>query len=218
MGLPQRPQHELALGANHFQRVIAMLGKQSNRVEKLERGQVNAASIVTTLPTNPYNGMVVQVQTSAMSSANVVWRFRYNENAGTYKWEFVGGGAWIVEIAAQQTAATGGAYQDLATSGPSITVPFAGVYEVAHGSAMDFSVITSNRVIEQTVKVGSAAAGSANSVYSASPNLTGLRQSISRVLDITAAAGDELRVQYRVPADTGRWQDRWLRVIPIVVG
>lgn len=91
-------------------------------------------TFVTSLPTTPFDGQRIDLLLDATN--RIIAPFRYNAGGGTYKWESVGdawmrseglgGVAWGTWISTASTTHT-----DLAAStGPSITVPFAGEWDV----------------------------------------------------------------------------------------
>ena len=57
------------------------------------------------------------------------WLFYYQAGAGdVYKWNFIGGPPITAEVQAQESR-NGTTYGDTATPGPTVTVPFVGVYD-----------------------------------------------------------------------------------------
>jgi len=213
--VPQQNPNQNPIGPRHLQRIVAITNKHDNRIEKLERNS-KARALVTSLPTVPYDGQEIIYQADA--AHGIEWRFRYNASSVlAYKWEFIGGSFISDVVNTSETAATGGAYQDLATVGPSVTVPFAGVYAVEFGSQNDLTVFTANRIVLTTVKIGGAAASDSNAAW-ASCTAAGFGGTAVRSQLVTCAASDVLKLMYKVAADTARWQNRWLRVTPQIVG
>jgi hypothetical protein len=87
---------------------------------------------VTSLPGSPVDGQRCLYLADATNG--VVWDLRYRSASGsTFKWEFVGGGDLTATVATQESTSTG-AFADLTTVGPSITVPLAGDYLVRFGA------------------------------------------------------------------------------------
>lgn len=86
-------------------------------------------AFVSTLPSAPINGQEIYYQASgAMAASGIIWHFRYNSaSSSDYKWEFVGGSNFSSTVDTTQSITTSG-WQNLATDGPSITVPIAGDY------------------------------------------------------------------------------------------
>ena len=60
----------------------------------------------------------------------VYWRFKYR--SATSKWVFVGGAPLFSQVATEESTSSA-TYAALATAGPSITLPFAGDYDVGIG-------------------------------------------------------------------------------------
>jgi hypothetical protein len=106
------------------------------------------------LPASPFDGQLINYQASA--ALGVVWQFRYRAgSASTYKWEFVGGSPLSSEVAtAEATIST--AYVDLATVGPSITVPRAGDF-IFDGFVAVSNASASNNSYSAALKIGAAA-------------------------------------------------------------
>lgn len=83
--------------------------------------------LVTALPANPVDGQECHFLADATNG--VVWRLRYRAAApGSYKWECVGGSPLHANVSADETFTADGAYRDVATLGPDVTVPLAGDY------------------------------------------------------------------------------------------
>jgi hypothetical protein len=121
----------------------------------LELGQ--AVPLVTAFPaTLLYEGRLVDLQTAAMATKGIVWRFRYRSGATTYKWEFVGGPAWAVEVATAGDVATNDTYAVPTVAGPSITLPFGGDFHVEHEAEAQHDVSGTWR-ITQTLAVNGTA-------------------------------------------------------------
>jgi hypothetical protein len=93
-------------------------------------------TLVTSLPSSPFDGQEVYYQADAANG--VLWHLRYRAaSSSASKWEHVGGSALYNAIETSQ-ATSGSGYVDLATVGPSITIPLAGDYELIFG-AQNFS-------------------------------------------------------------------------------
>lgn len=89
---------------------------------------------VSVLPSSPYDGQIIDLQTAAMATDGIVWRFKYRAgSASAYKWEFVGGPAWV-NTGGGGNVSTGGAttYGDPAGGTGSVTIPAAGDYCVEY--------------------------------------------------------------------------------------
>lgn len=84
---------------------------------------------VTSLPGSPYQGQEVVYVADAANG--VEWHLRYDTNitadSGAYKWAFVGGGKLTHEVATNENSSSA-SFVNLTTTGPTITVPLAGVF------------------------------------------------------------------------------------------
>jgi hypothetical protein len=153
----------------------------------------------------------------ADTANGVVWRFKYNSgSASAFKWEFVGGAAMVVEVQTSETT-TSASYVDLATVGPSVTVPRAGDYEVEFGASM--SDTTGGVAVYTAVKRGAAATSDNDIVTVISTGaIVAPGFSVSRKMPVLGlAASDVLKLQHKVGGGTGTFIRRWIAVRPIRV-
>lgn len=111
----------------------------------------------TTLPGSPSDGQ--EYVYSADSANGVGWRMRWT--TATNRWEFVGGG-WMESTVTAQETVSSTTYTDLATVGPSLTVPVAGVYLLS-ASCRGYSSATTNNGY-MSVSLGGATAADADSL------------------------------------------------------
>jgi hypothetical protein len=140
------------------------------------------------------------------------WVFVYDNSETTLKWKYIGGPPLLSEIATSETTAST-TYVDLATAGPSVTLPRAGDYIVSHGNSC-FCAVGSKQF--QTVKIGAAAATDAKACIHDAVNLTDTPAKTFRVSG--AAASDVLKLMYRNNVtNTGTWLERWISVVPVRV-
>lgn len=151
----------------------------------------------------------------ADSANGVIWHLRYNAASGSaYKWEFIGGAELFAEVTAFETTASG-AFTDLATVGPSITVPLAGDYSVSIG--MDVSG-TQGGIMSYAIGATAASAADQIDVFDGS----GVTQqaSVYRTRRKTGLAiTTALVAKYRSPGGTsGGMQNRQMVVRPVRVG
>lgn len=179
---------------------------------------LNAApALVSSLPGSPFDGQ--EIYYSADPTNGVVWHLRYRSAAGgSYKWEFVGGGQLTAEVAAAEFS-NSSSYVDLATVGPSITVPLAGDYEVAFGAEMTAGSTLSTFV---AVKFGAAAASDADAVR-ASTSLgaaTVVDYSVARTMRRNlSTAASTVKLVYKAPTGAGATAaNRFLAIRPVRVG
>lgn len=170
------------------------------------------SDFVTVLPASPSNGQECYFVADAANG--VVWHLKYHASSSSaYKWEYIGGTYLLATVeTAESSAAT--AFGDLATVGPSITVPLAGDYEVRFGSLSSNSGAQANI---HGLAVGATAA--ADTFSSRGGGVAAVQSSSVRTRRLTAlAAATALVSKYRVTASTGTWEQRWLAVVPIRVG
>jgi len=165
----------------------------------------------------PYNGMEVLL-TDNLGTPTYAWRLRYNQfSSSAYKWEFVGGPALGVQQVADQTLAGNDTWGDLATVGPSITAPRAGQYLISAGCGV---YNTAAACIAQYVGV-TIGAGTPAFPFTAATAVPAAGQGywmgIQPSTPFTAAAGDSIRMRYRVYTGTGSFNSRVLSITPVRV-
>jgi hypothetical protein len=149
----------------------------------------------------------------ADTTNGAMWRFKYRSASGSaFKWEFIGGAPMYAAVATDETTAST-TYVDLATVGPSITVPRAGDYEVEVGASMWDA--TGGVACYAAVKRGAAATSDNDAAtvegIGAAPGLSASR----KILMTGLAASDVLKVQFKVNGGTGHFIFRWLSVRPV---
>ena len=166
----------------------------------------------TSPPASPATGDLWYYQDVANG---IYWLFRYNSSQTTYKWEFIGGSQTFALVqASETTTSVQPTFVDLATVGPSFTLPRAGDYDVwwtgrgihsAGGSAIILRLMQ-NAAGVQDAYLGTPTA----SVEGSSPF------GYARVSG--AAANDVLKIKYAVnSAGTGTFLQRQLEVRPVRV-
>lgn len=94
------------------------------------RGDASQPTFESTLPASPYDGQEIYFQDSNMATAGVVWHLRYRAGGGTYKWEFIGGGAVYNSSSAANVSLTAVGVNTALTGDLALTVPLAGEYDV----------------------------------------------------------------------------------------
>lgn len=181
------------------------------RLETLVRQLQGAIpTLVDALPASGYDGQEVYYVADATNG--VVWHLRYREAAsGSYKWEVVGGPPLFAEVVTGETT-TSTSYANLATTGPSVTVPLAGDYDVAVGAMMNNSGANASAV---SYAIGAAAAQDADGARHDGTNYA----SVCRVRRKAGlAASTALVAKYVVGGGTGDFHRRWLSAAPVRVG
>lgn len=181
----------------------------------IEQGKLkNLAAPVTALPASPVDGDMCVFQADATNG--VYWLLRYRAgSASAYKWECVGGGPLVAEIdTSEATAST--TYADLATVGPSLTVPLAGDYVISFG--FRGSNNTAGFWSLASFAVGAAAAADADSCVHVSASANA-RSSVERSRKKAAvAAASAIVMKYSADGNTATFVYRFLQVLPIRVG
>ena len=167
------------------------------------------SDILTALPGTAIDGQVIYY--NADSTNGVVWQLRYRSaSASAYKWEFVGGSPLVSTVIASEST-TSTSFTDLATVGPSITVPLAGDYDVEIGGYTNSSgasvTIQGFAVGASSATDGESTRGNANQ---GNPRMRYRKTGI--------AASTIIRMKYKVAALTGSWDNRQMLVYPVRVG
>lgn len=166
----------------------------------------------TTFPASPVDGEMHVYP--ADTTNGIMWQFMYR--SAPNDWEYIGGGPLSHEIATLETR-NNSAYGDLSTSGPTVTVPFAGDWLVSYGAliAAPTSAADIGRI---AVKRGGAATSDNDSALLAVPsNASTQAASVSRTIRMNGlSASTVLLCQYKNSAggNTG-FEKRWLFVTPI---
>lgn len=197
-------------------RQAGTLGDLERRLSTLEAAGFGAFSeaIVSTLPANPRDGQVINYL--ADGTAGIVWRLRYRAaSASAYKWELVGGGSLMDEVATtEQTAST--SYVALATAGPTVTPPLAGDYLVELG-AHNYNSVAG--LVSMSFAIGAAAAAAGDGWERWESLATGSNMTSERRLRKTSlAANAALAARYKTGAGTATFYRRWMRLTPVRVG
>ena len=175
--------------------------------------QVGAYPTVTTLPSVTTEGFQIIYDTG---TAGVRWQFVYDSSDGTtYPWLFIGGPDLYAAVNTEEGTGSG-TYADLATSGPAITIPLAGDYDVRieaqfNQSNVDFAIMSYD--------IGATGAVDADNV-STSFNSANERQHCGRTQRKTAiAAATALTAKYRRGGGgTATFALRTIHATPVRVG
>lgn len=169
-------------------------------------------TVVSSLPGSPIDGQVAQYQSASMATDGIVWRFRYNSSsASSYKWEFIGGAAWVKEVATQESTSST-SFAALSTAGPSVTAPLAGDYIIRHGTWINPS---STETGQMSFDIGGTGASGNDNVAVYGP---GGGISVARENQATLAASDAIVAKYKsVGGSSVTFAARWLSLIPVRV-
>ena len=170
----------------------------------------------TTFPASPVDGEMHVYP--ADTTNGIMWHFMYR--SAPNDWEFIGGSPLYAVVETSETM-TGTAYADLATAGPSITIPFNGDFLLSWGAHM-FNASSVAWVHYAAVKFGGAATSDNDSVQVQGPNpgASNAGASVSRQKAYTGlTATTVLKLQYKnlwgSGTPTGNFAKRFLNVIPI---
>ena len=166
--------------------------------------------IGTSLPASPSDG-TEYVLVDSLTAPTYAWRFRYVASiTDAYKWVSVGGAEKFASVdTAETTASTTAA--DLATVGPSFTVPRSGIYDV-----MVVANMTNNAAGVFTIvclKEGAAAATDQNSMFIGANLYVEGGTTVQRTLN----AGELLKMQYRATGGTATYSRRRMTIRPLRV-
>lgn len=171
-------------------------------------------AVVTSLPASPVSGQICVLQTSAMATAKVRWTLQYN---GT-KWEFLGGAPFTVQVNTEETT-TSTTYAALATAGPALALPVAGDYRIEHGCLYSNSGAFSGAM---SYDIGATGAVDADSWVHSTGSGIGTQATYaytaSRVNIKTGLTAVTLTAKYHVGSGTGRFSNRYISVIPLLLG
>ena len=168
----------------------------------------------TTPPGSPVGGDIWYCVDS-ITLPTFQWAFRYNDgSSNTDKWEFVGGLPKIIAVDTFETTTSDTAV-DLATVGPTFTVPRAGVYQLRVYASTQNDTAGANYA-DVYYKVGSAAAVAIMRAGNASANT--LFVNAVEIGDITVAASTAVKMQYsRNAGGTASFRNRKMVVTPVRV-
>lgn len=172
------------------------------------------SAVVTALPGSPTDGQEINYLADAVNG--IVWHLKYRAaSASAYKWEYVGGPPLSAEVAAQQTTSNG-AYADLATVGPSITLPLAGDYDVEHGCYVQTSA-TADTAGYMSYSIGATGAVDADGIIGYGGTAANVGQNVFRRQRKAALAAVTLVAKYRKGGGSPLFQYRRIAATPVRV-
>ena len=178
-------------------------------------GSVTPVTYGVNLPSSPADGQEA-ILVDSLTAPTYQWRFRYVAGiSDAYKWVFIGGSAFTHSIPTNEASSGGSnnAWVNLATLGPRMVVPRAGIYEAAYGS--EVSCGAASAWVSAAVGAGDFAGG--GQVHQAEQPIgsSGWWGSVAGAGDVTVAAGGEIRVKYgQWTALACNWRYRYLTVRP----
>ena len=152
----------------------------------------------------------------ADAANGVMWRLRFRAaSTSAYRWEFVGGAALRQGVETAESVAASGAYQNLTTAGPQVTLPLAGTYDIAFEAEFQNTTTGANHYL--SYDLGSTGATDAVGIGS-NPWAANVPFPIGRRRQISAAAGDLLNLRYKAGGGTHQWGKRSVWAIPMRLG
>jgi hypothetical protein len=160
-----------------------------------------AVPIVTSLPTSPVDGQVVDYLADATNG--VIWRFRYRAaSSSAYKWELVGGTELeaVVKRSSAENVIGTSSYAASTTPGPSITLPLAGDYDITLSFASYHGV--AGGAIGMSYDIGATPAVDADSLWIHHPT-TSVVGRVTRTKRKTGLPATTLTCKYRALSGTG---------------
>lgn len=167
---------------------------------------------VTELPLAANDGDEVYFQCDA--TRGIVWHLRYRANSQSpFLWEFVGGGPLVADTVADQ-GTTSTSYTDLATVGPTVSIPLAGDYTIAFG-AHSYSDGANTNFVSPYLGTTAVDANASQIDHTTANKLFAHARTLPST---TLNASDTVKLQYRVLSGTGQFRNRWLTAAPIRVG
>lgn len=185
---------------------------------------VSPISLVTSLPTTPYDGQVIDFLADATNG--IIWRLRYRAaSASSYKWEFLGGSSLFSQVMTAQSSSTFNTWLNLTTAGPQITLPTGLGGDFAWRMGCTMNAVPPGGSAFMGLAVNATAPGfgaqpwperSAQGAGSATAE--DMVASSGQLSSVAAAA--VLKAQYYISASTGTvtFGARFLEIRPIRVG
>lgn len=174
-------------------------------------GAPGAIPYGTSLPASPYDGQTA-ILVDSTTNPTYQWQFRYNAGSTSpYKWEFVGGAPAHTAVEAVETTA-GTIYGDLATVGPTFTLPRGGDFLVLVTCYLNPA---SGANASVTLDVQGTTVG--DLIYGLTSAGTLAFDSSIQIKLLGKAAGNTVRPLYKVSSGTGTFARRRLTVTPIRV-
>jgi hypothetical protein len=175
------------------------------------------ANVITEDTSFPGSPVASQFFSLLVDDTNgVEWLFR--RNAANTKWRFQGGAALYAVVNTLETTATTVTWLDLATVGPSITVPVAGLYEISFGCYMKHGASAGNTQMGASVD-GGAPATSEDALFTQPAASNSAAASVTKTIRATVATpATAIKAQYRNgTTGTATFDRRWMAILPIQI-
>jgi hypothetical protein len=173
--------------------------------------------LVNTLPGSPYDGQEIYY----FVADGIIWHLRYRAAiTDSYKWEALGAPPPLAAeyVPQENLAAVVTTYQSL--SGPSVTIPLAGIYDIEFGGfGYNSQVIGTSTNVYMTVKLGTAAAADTESILIGAQGFFAWN-AYRRIRRTLTAAASVLQTQYRASNTGGTTTvgTRSINAYPVRVG
>jgi len=163
---------------------------------------------VTALPASAPDGY--ELIYVADGSNDIEWHLKYNN--GTSKWRFIGGLPLRAEVATNESTSST-SYADLATVGPSITVPLTGDYRVFFGFLSHNSV--AGQLSLGTLKIGGADQGDSAAARHRANAATTTEDAAWRDETYNISGGNAVVMWYKASGNTSNFYNRVLTIWPV---
>lgn len=181
---------------------------------------LKAGEMVTALPTSGLVDGDRVTFVDSLTAPTYAWYLRYIAGASTYKWYCIGGTPALIETTTAEAGSMGSTYGDLATVGPSFTLPLAGDWDIeigcthindynggaARDSYMSYAIGGTSASDNDAIKC-TGTAGVLSFVGTRTRRKTGLASSTALVA----------KYRYSGGTPTMTWGPRTLRVMPFRV-
>lgn len=163
-------------------------------------------------PASPTDDQVV-VLTDSLSAPTYAWLMQYFASKATRKWVCIGGDPAVVAVTTAEGTASA-AYTDLATAGPSFTIPVLGDYFITVESQLDSSA--AGPISHMSYAVGGVGATDTDGANQSNrTTLAGAESATSTQLKTGIAASTSIVSKYRAEnGGTSTFRQRRLRILP----
>lgn len=171
----------------------------------------------TSLPASPTDGQEFTLVDS-VTAPTYQWRFRYNAgSSNAHKWDCIGGtllGAFV--LGPEYTTSTTDV--DLATVGPSIVVPFTGVYHVQFGFQGINGGNTGGGNATATLYDNTTAVSNANAITGISAASGVYSSAAMEAFSVLGTAGHTFKLKYSISNSVNSgFVRRYLKITPVRV-
>lgn len=179
---------------------------------------------VSSLPSSAADGQEIYYQSTtagtgggtsdSMATVGAAWLLRYRAaSSSNYKWEVIGGPPIFVSGSGTTTSST----TAWGATGPQITTPLAGDYQVEHVSGVFNS--TAADYCWTSISIGGSTAASNSNTALSHVYGTNKWSPLVRTVKITSVGtGVVVQMVHQVSSGTGNWDYRSLVLTPIRLG